>query len=125
MSTIIDANAVLLLGVEAVIGGVIGLYFRRYERKQEQLEKARIEREQERYAREQERLARMCLTEEALVAILRDRIIQSCRFFIKQGSVPAFERESIERMYNAYHGLGGNDIASDIYHQMCKLPLGV
>ena len=121
----IDTTAVLLIGMEALIGGVIGLYFRRYERKRERLERERLEREQERYAREQERLSRMVLTEEALVAILRDRIIQSCRFFIKQGSVPAFERESIERMYNAYHGLGGNDIASDIYHQMCKLPLGV
>ncbi len=121
----IDINNVLILAFEAVIGGAVGLYFRKYERKQEMLEKQRLEREQERYAREQERLARMCLTEEALVAILRDRIIQSCRFFIKQGNVPAFERESIERMYNAYHGLGGNDIASDIYHQMCKLPLGV
>ena len=121
----IDINNVLILVFEAAIGGAVSLYFHKYERRQEQIEKARMEREQERYAREQERLARMCLTEEALVAILRDRIIQSCRFFIKQGSVPAFERESIERMYNAYHGLGGNDIASDIYHQMCKLPLGV
>lgn len=125
MNMSIDINTLLLLLFEAIIGGAVGLYFHRYERKQEQLENERLEREQERYAREQERLARMVLSEEALVAILRDRIIQSCRFFIKSGSVPAFERESIERMYNAYHGLGGNDIASDIYRQMRDLPLGV
>ena len=124
MVKIIDTNAVILIGIEALMGAVIGFYFKKYERKQERLEQERLEREQERYAREQERLARMVLTEEALVAILRDRIIQSCRFFIKKGSIPAFERESIERMYNAYHSLGGNDIASDIYRQMRELPLG-
>ncbi len=120
----VDTTSLVLLAAEAIMGGFIGVYFRRYERKQERLEKERLEREQERYAREQERLARMVLSEEALVAILRDRIIQSCRFFIKRGSIPAFERESIERMYNAYHSLGGNDIASDIYRQMRELPLG-
>lgn len=125
MSTSIDINTFLLLLSEAIIGGAVGLYFRKYEKKQEQLENERLEREQERYAREQERLARMVLTEEALVAILRDRIIQSCRIFIKQGYITAFERENIERMYNAYHSLGGNDIASDAYKEMRALPLEV
>lgn len=120
----IDTTSLVLLAAEAIMGGFIGVYFRKYERKQERIEKERLEREQERYAREQERLARMVLSEEALVAILRDRIIQSCRFFIKKGSIPTFERESIERMYTAYHSLGGNDIASDIYRQMRELPLG-
>ena len=120
----IDTNAMILIAAEAVIGGLAGLYFRKYERKQERLEKERLEREQERYAREQERLARLVLSEEALVAMLRDRIIQSCRFFIKKGSVPAFERENIEKMYIAYHALGGNDIASDIYRKIRELPIG-
>lgn len=114
------------LVIEGAIAGSLGIYFNQIDRRRERQEKERIEAEQERYAREQERIARMALIEEALTAMLRDRIIQSCRFFINKGNIPPFERENICRMYHAYHdGLGGNDIASDIYHKMMELELDI
>lgn len=128
----VDSEAIRIIA-EGAMALAVGIYLNkmnrdneRREKEREQRERERIEQEQERYAREEERIARLALLEEALTAILRDRIIQSCRFFINKGSISPFERENIERMYHAYHdGLGGNDIASDVYNLMKDLPLEV
>ena len=60
---------------------------------------------------------------EGLKAILRDRIIQSCSYFLKEGYITYVAKENIMRMYNAYTQLGGNDIATGIYEDAMKLPI--
>lgn len=56
-------------------------------------------------------------------ALLRDRIFQSYRLFSEdKGYCPLNERVNIEKMYSAYHELGGNDVATDIYKKLLELP---
>ena len=57
------------------------------------------------------------------MAILRDRIIQSCRVFIERGSVSLVARDNISEMYKWYHELGGNGTGKYYYDELMKLPV--
>lgn len=81
-------------------------------------ERVRSVREQEKEEQERKRIE---IIEVALRAMLRDRIIQSCRHFIEIGSIPLFERENIIKMYRAYEALDGNDIAHEFFIRMQEL----
>ena len=35
---------------------------------------------------------------------------------------PIYAKESIKRVYEAYHNLGGNDVATKLYHTMLDMP---
>lgn len=59
---------------------------------------------------------------DGLCALLRDRLMQSCLHFEKLRYIPPRELECVSRMYNAYHGLGGNDIITSLYAEMVELP---
>ena len=60
--------------------------------------------------------------ENGLRSLLRDRIIQSCVKYMKQGNVPVEELENVTHMYDAYRGLDGNGAAEAIYKQFLVLP---
>lgn len=60
--------------------------------------------------------------ENGLRSLLRDRIIQSCVKYTKQGNVPMEELENVTGMYNAYKGLEGNGAAEAIYNKFLNLP---
>lgn len=56
--------------------------------------------------------------------ILRDRIIQSCRIFIKRGAITITARNNIRDMYRCYHDeFGGNGDGEYYYKQMMQLPV--
>lgn len=56
-------------------------------------------------------------------ALLRDRIFQSGRYFVDEvGYCPLNEKANVEKLYTAYHNLGGNDVASDVYKKILALP---
>lgn len=57
-----------------------------------------------------------------LQAILRDRLTQSSRVFIKRGSIGRLEKINLVAMYEAYHGLGKNGVMDDTYQKIVKLP---
>lgn len=57
-----------------------------------------------------------------LQAILRDRLTQSSRFFIKQGSIGRLEKINLVAMYKAYHDLGKNGVMDDTYANIVSLP---
>lgn len=58
-----------------------------------------------------------------LVAILHDRLFQSCTYFIEQGEIPLSALRNIEHMYKAYHNLGGNGTGTEIYKRAKALQL--
>lgn len=60
--------------------------------------------------------------EDGLKSLLRDRIIQSCVKYTKQGNVPMEEFENVTGMFNAYKGLEGNGAAEAVYHKFLNLP---
>lgn len=63
--------------------------------------------------------------EDGMQALLRDRIIESCDHYITKGYAPVYARESIESMYAAYHGLGGDGIVTDMVNRVMRLPYKV
>lgn len=55
-------------------------------------------------------------------ALLRDRIIQSYNYYHDKGYCPIYARENIKKLYNPYHELGGNDVATDLVEELFELP---
>ena len=57
-----------------------------------------------------------------LQCLLRAAIIRSFDKYTQRGEIPIYAREALEKEYKAYHKLGGNDVATDLYNQTIKLP---
>lgn len=55
--------------------------------------------------------------------LMRDRILQSCRYFISQGYVTITARENITEMFHCYTDIGGNGTCKMMYEQMLELPI--
>ena len=53
-----------------------------------------------------------------LQAILRDYIISNYNKYRDKGYMPIYARESVKKIYEAYEGLGGNDVAHNLYEKM-------
>jgi len=60
---------------------------------------------------------------EGLVAILHDRLCQSCLYFIGKEEINLTELKNIERMYEAYHNLGGNGTGTELYERVKELKI--
>ena len=58
----------------------------------------------------------------ALVALLRDRIVHLYQDYTEKGFCTVTERENVNDIYTAYHDLGGNDIATDLFDKIMKMP---
>lgn len=57
-----------------------------------------------------------------VVAMLRDRLIDVMDHYLVLGCVPHHKAEAVNKMYLAYHELGGNDIVTQTYQQFAALP---
>ena len=55
--------------------------------------------------------------------ILKDRILQSCRYFITKGYITVAARENITEMYQCYKKMGGNGTGKIIYEQAMELKI--
>lgn len=60
--------------------------------------------------------------ENGVQCLLRAEIIRSYEKYVEQGYCPVHAKESLKRVYQAYRGLGGNDVATKLYHQTLSLP---
>ena len=60
---------------------------------------------------------------EGLVAILHDRLYQSCSDFITHGEVAVGDLGNVEYMYSSYTALGGNGACTALYNRVKALPL--
>ncbi|MBE5886776.1 MAG: hypothetical protein E7284_10280 [Lachnospiraceae bacterium] len=62
-----------------------------------------------------------------MIAILHDRLFQTCNQYLELGYIPLEKAEEIldnlRILYEAYHALGGNGTGTDIYNRTIKLPL--
>ena len=58
---------------------------------------------------------------EGVQALLRDRVVNTYNRALDKGYCAIYERESLERIYQAYHKLGGNDIATGLYKKIMKM----
>lgn len=86
-------------------------------------QKKRAEEKAIEYAKEQEMAATIEAMKEGLLAMLRDRILQSCRYFIERGKIDPLILENITKMHDSYKTLGGNGLCDRQYAEVQKLPL--
>lgn len=54
--------------------------------------------------------------------LLRAEIIRQHEKYIDRGYCPVYAKEALTREYQAYHNLGGNDVATALYEQLMSLP---
>ena len=60
---------------------------------------------------------------DGLLAIMHDRLYQSCTYYIKQGHIDMGGLKNIEYLYKSYHALGGNGTGTELYNRAKSLPL--
>lgn len=72
--------------------------------------------------RQKEESLRNEALQDGVKALLRDRIIQSYNHYHEKGYCPIYGKENVKRMYDAYHGLGGNDVATKLKDTLLEMP---
>ncbi len=60
--------------------------------------------------------------EEGVEALLRDTIIRQYEKYEEKGYCPIYAKEALKREYHSYHVLGGNDVATELYHKLLEMP---
>ena len=111
-----DTIQIILLIVPAVATGVISILT--YKIKQWHDKRALAEENHTKNIIERERA-----TNEALKALCRDRILQGYRYYKQHGGISTQDLESMTKLYNAYHGLGGNSIITTVFEKIKNMPL--
>ena len=59
---------------------------------------------------------------EGVQSLLRESIVTNYNRYSDKGYCPIYAKESIKKAYKAYHGLGGNDVATELYSKVLKMP---
>lgn len=96
----------------SLLAALIGLVYRRVLLIKKQAEDKKKEDEQQNKA--------LC---DAMKAIMRDRIRQSCKVHLKNGRVYSDDLDSLIELYGAYHALGGNSTTTEIVNRVKSLPI--
>lgn len=55
-------------------------------------------------------------------SLLRQSIVADYNKYSDRGYCPIYAKESIKRAYKAYHTLGGNDVATELYRKILAMP---
>lgn len=55
--------------------------------------------------------------------LMKDRLLQTCRYFLAKGYMTISARENITEMYHCYHEMGGNGTGKLLYEQAIDLPV--
>ena len=107
---------VFLAVIPAVATGIIGYLLHKLKKHEEEKERE-TELWQEQQQTENGAIRLM------LLALGRDRILQGYRYYKKQGGISAQDLETMNKLYTAYHALGGNGTITEIYKKIVSLPL--
>lgn len=67
-------------------------------------------------------LIRLQAIKNGLQCLLRAEIINQYDKWHERGYCPIYAKEALTRAYKAYHALGGNDVATELYHELMELP---
>jgi len=113
---ILDTLQIILLIVPAIATGIISVLSYKIKQWDDKREHAEAERAKNILQREQ-------ATNIALRALCRDRILQGYRYYKAHGGVSTFDLETMTKLYDAYHRLGGNGTITAVYDKICALPI--
>ena len=78
-----------------------------------------------RQQREAERDLKIEQMQDGIRSVLRDRILQSCNYFITRGSITPLALENITMMHDSYKMLHGNGLCDKQFKTVNELPLEV
>lgn len=78
---------------------------------------------QEAEALEKQRQKEYDALRKSLLALTRDRILQGYRYYKRNGGISAQDHETMEKLYAAYHALGGNGTITVVHEKIQELPL--
>ena len=59
---------------------------------------------------------------EGVQSLLRESIVSNYNHYTDRGFCPIYAKESVKKVYKAYHNLGGNDVATELYGKLLKMP---
>lgn len=59
---------------------------------------------------------------EGVQSLLRESIVSNYNRYIDRGYCPIYAKESMKKVYKAYHNLDGNDVATELYTKVLKMP---
>lgn len=54
-------------------------------------------------------------------SLLRESIVNNYNKYSDKGFCPIYAKESIKKVYAAYHNLGGNDVATELYQKILRM----
>lgn len=55
-------------------------------------------------------------------SLLRESIVQNYNKYQDREYCPIYAKESMKKVYESYHNLGGNDVATKLYHTLLAMP---
>lgn len=55
-------------------------------------------------------------------SLLRESIVGNYNKYQDKGFCPIYAKESIKKVYHSYATLGGNDVATSLYHRILEMP---
>lgn len=58
---------------------------------------------------------------EGVQSLLRESIVHNYNKYQDKGFCPIYAKESIRKVYLAYHNLGGNDVATNLYNNVLAM----
>ena len=59
---------------------------------------------------------------EGVQSLLRESIVSNYNRYSDRGYCPIYAKESMKKVYKAYHNLGGNDVATELYRKVLQMP---
>lgn len=59
---------------------------------------------------------------EGMQSLLRESIVNNYNKYTEKEHCPIYAKESLKHVYNAYHNLGGNDVATSLYDKLLDMP---
>jgi len=58
---------------------------------------------------------------EGVQSLLRESIVSNYNRYHDKGYCPIYAKESIKKVYQSYHDLGGNDVATGLYKELLEM----
>jgi len=59
----------------------------------------------------------------ALMSLVRDRLYQSCKYFISEGEISTDDLQNLTVLYEGYTKLGGNGTCKELYERVLELKI--
>lgn len=112
----IETLQIVVIVISAIVTSVIGYIFHKIKQRDERRDALATERDNAIREREQ-------AINQSLRALCRDRILQGYRYYKHHGYISTADLETMTKLYDAYHALGGNGTITAVYDKICQLPI--